>query len=584
MHMGGNHLVRCELRNMTRRSASVFLTALFLSLLPISGQAQYGPQRNRAQHGMVASADSVASQVGVDILKAGGNAVDAAVAVGLALAVTYPAAGNLGGGGFMLIRLADGRTDVLDYREMAPAAAKRDMYLDASGNVVPNLSQVGYRAVGVPGTVAGLALAQKKYGKLTWKAVVAPARRLAEQGFPISNLLASGMRNNKSLPQFPDSRRIFQRDGSFYKEGEIFRQPDLARTLKRLEEKGPREFYEGETSALIVADMKQNGGLITADDLKQYKPAERTPLRGTYRGYEVLTMPPPSSGGIALIEMLNMLEGYDLKAMGDSSEAHHLMIEVMRRAFADRAQFLGDPDFVKVPAKGLTSKEYAKKTAATIDPNRATPSKDLRYGDPLPYESKETTHYSVVDAEGNAVSTTYTLNESFGSGVTAKGTGILLNNEMDDFTSKPGVPNGYGLVQGEGNAIAPRKRPLSSMTPTILTKDGKLFLVIGTPGGPTIITQVLQIIVHLLDHNRSLYDAIAAPRLHQQWLPDTVDAETFALSLDTRRALEAKGHTFSTTSVLGGRSYGNAQGILIEPNGTRVGASDPRGTGAAIGY
>ncbi|MBC7804827.1 MAG: gamma-glutamyltransferase family protein, partial [Akkermansiaceae bacterium] len=323
---------------------------------------------------------------------------------------------------------------------------------------------------------------------------------------------------------------------------------------------------------------------ITADDLKGYKPVERTPLRGTYRGYEIMTMPPPSSGGVALVEMLNMLEGHDLKAMGDSSEAHHLMIEVMRRAFADRAEFMGDPDFVRVPTKGLMSKEYATKTAATINPARATPSAELRHGDPTPYESKETTHYSVVDADGNAVSTTYTLNESFGSGVTAKGTGILLNNEMDDFTSKPGVPNGYGLVQGEANAIAPRKRPLSSMTPTILTKNGKLFLVVGTPGGPTIITQVLQIIVHLVDRNRSLYDAIAAPRLHQQWLPDTVDAEPFALSVDMRRALEAKGHRFSTTSVLGGRSYGNAQGILIEPDGTRVGASDPRGTGAAVGY
>ncbi|MBC8138569.1 MAG: gamma-glutamyltransferase, partial [Fibrella sp.] len=457
---------------MTRRIAPAVLLALFLLSLPLSAHAQYGPQRNRVAHGMVASADSVASQVGVDILQGGGNAVDAAVAVGLALAVTYPAAGNLGGGGFMLIRLADGHTNVLDYRETAPAAATRGMYLDKSGSVAPNVSQVGYRAVGVPGTVAGLALAQKKYGRLNWKAVVAPARRLAERGFPITNLLASGLRSNTSLPQFPDSRRIFQRDGKFYREGETFRQPELARTLKRLEDKGPREFYEGETAALIAADMKRNNGLVTTDDLRGYKPVERTPLRGTYRGHEILTMPPPSSGGVALVEMLNMLEGHDLRALGNSSEAHHLMIEVMRRAFADRAEFMGDPDFVRVPAKGLMSKEYATKTAATINPARATPSADLRHGDPLPYESKETTHYSVVDTEGNAVSTTYTLNESFGSGVTAKGTGILLNNEMDDFTSKPGVPNGYGLVQGEANAIAPRKRPLSSMTPTILTKNG----------------------------------------------------------------------------------------------------------------
>lgn len=564
-------------------AAAAMVMTFFVPLA--NAQAQYGPQRNRAAHGMVASADSVASQVGVDIMKQGGNAVDSAVAVGLALAVTYPAAGNLGGGGFMLVRLADGRSTVFDFRETAPAAANRNMYLDKAGNVVGDMSLVGYRAVGVPGTVAGLAMAQKKYGRLTWKQVVAPARRLAEQGFLLTNTLANSLRTSKSLAHFPDSRLIFQRNGKFYREGELFRQPELALTLKRLEEKGPREFYEGQTAALITADMKRNGGLITRDDLKKYKPVERVPLKGTYRGYDILTMPPPSSGGAVLIEMLNMLEKYDVRAMGDSSDYYHLMIEVMRRAFADRAEFMGDPDFVKVPVKGLTSKAYATKIAATIDLAHATRSGTLRHGDPAPYESSETTHYSVVDAQGNAVSTTYTLNYSFGSGVTAKGTGILLNDEMDDFTSKPGVPNGFGLVQGEANAIVPHKRPLSSMTPTILTKDGKLFMVIGTPGGPTIITTVLQVIVHVIDQDRSLYDAIAAPRLHQQWLPDTVDAESFALAKEVRLALEARGHLFSRASILGGNSYGSAQGILIDlKTGIRIGASDPRQSGAAIGY
>ncbi len=565
--------------------AALSLAALAANAPPAFAQSQYGPQKSRAPHGMVASADIVASQVGVEIMKKGGNAVDASVAVGLALAVTYPTAGNLGGGGFMLIRLANGKSTVIDYREIAPAAATRNMYLDASGNVVPGASLIGYKAVGVPGTVAGFAYAQKKYGKLAWKDVVAPARKIAEQGFVLSSGTASGMRLTKSLALFPESRRIFQRSGNFYKEGDLFKQPDLAQTLKRIEQNGPQEFYIGQTARLIAADMAKNNGLVTLGDLKNYAPVERESLKGTYRGVEILTMPPPSSGGIALIEMLNMLETRDIKAMGQGSDTDHFLVETMRRAFADRAEFLGDPDFVKVPAKGLTSKTYAQKRAATIDMTRATRSADVRTGDPLPYESSETTHYSVVDADGNAVSNTYTLNNSYGCGATATGTGILLNNEMDDFASKPGTPNGYGLVQGEANAIAPRKRPLSSMTPTILTKGGKPFLVVGTPGGPTIITTVFQIIVQMVDFNRSVYDALAAPRLHQQWLPDSVDMESFGLSADERRALEAKGHIFSKDSVLGGKSFGNAMGIVIEPStGMRVGAADPRASGAVAGY
>jgi gamma-glutamyltranspeptidase/glutathione hydrolase len=524
--------------------------------------------------------------VGVSILKKGGNAVDAAVAVGLALAVTYPEAGNLGGGGFLLLRLADGRTTAIDFRETAPANASRDMYLGKDGQPT-EASHVGYRAVGVPGTVAGLALAQSRYGLLKWRDVVAPAVSLAEQGFPITNSLARLLKNSRALSGFAESRRVFQRSGRPYNEGELLRQPDLAATLRRLMEKGPREFYEGQTASLIAQDMAAQGGLITRDDLRRYVAVERAPLRGTYRGYEVLTMPPPSSGGACLLEMLNILEPHNIKSLGfGSSASDHLLVESMRRAFADRSELFGDPAFVTVPTRGLSSKAYAAERARTIDLSRATPSKEIGVGNPVPYESLQTTHYSIVDAAGNAVSCTYTLNNSFGSGVTAKGTGILLNNEMDDFAAKPGTPNGFGLVQGERNAIAPQKRPLSSMTPTILTKEGKLFLVIGSPGGPTIITTVLQTIVNVIDHGMSLPRAIAAGRLHHQWLPDAIDTEEFAVPADVRTALESRGHVFNGRGGFqGGKRWGNAQGILIEPEtGIRIGASDPRSDGAALGY
>ncbi|MCI0485307.1 MAG: gamma-glutamyltransferase [Blastocatellia bacterium] len=537
----------------------------------------------RARHAMVASTSEVASRVGVEIMQRGGNAVDAAVAVGLALAVTWPAAGNLGGGGFMMIRRADGNTEVIDYRERAPLAASRDMYLDKDGNVIKDASTIGYRAVGVPGTVAGMALALERHGKLKWRDVVDPARRLAAEGFILNYHTARSLRGSERLlSRFPDSKRVFLRDGKFYEEGERLSQPELAATLARIKEKGPREFYEGETARLIAADMKANGGLITAKDLKEYEPSIRKPLRGTYRGHEIISMPPPSSGGAALIEMLNILERYNLSELGhNSSAALHLLVEAQRRAFADRAEFMGDADFVKVPVEGMISKTYADEIAATIDPERATPSADIRAGKPVAYESDQTTHYTVIDAEGNVVSNTYTLNGGYGSGVTARGTGVLLNNEMDDFTSKPGVPNAYGLLQSENNAIAPRKRPLSAMTPTIVLKDGKVYFAIGSPGGPTIINTVLQVIVNIIDFEMNIQQAIDAPRFHHQWMPDEIRWEPYGLNNDTRAALEKRGHVFAKRSS----SMGDAEGIMIDPkSGMRLGASDPRSGGVPVGY
>ncbi|MGZ5443813.1 MAG: gamma-glutamyltransferase [Thermoanaerobaculia bacterium] len=544
----------------------------------------------RARNVMVASTSEIASRVGADVMKRGGNAVDAAVAVGLALAVTWPSAGNLGGGGFMLVRKADGTTEAIDYRERAPLAAQRDMYLDAQGNVIKGMSTDGYRAVGVPGTVAGLALAHKRHGKLKWEDLVEPARKLAADGFVVNDHLARSLSYKSTIDKmqpWAESRRIYQRDGRFYEMGDTFVQPDLAAALARIKTH-PRDFYEGETARLIVADMKANSGIVTMEDLRTYEPTIREPLRGTYRGYEILTMPPPSSGGIALIEMLNMLEPYDLKSMGwHSSRYVHTLIEVMRRAFADRAAYLGDADFVKVPVSGLTSRAYAQMRAKDIT-DRATPSKDVRGGGPAAYESPDTTHYSIVDAEGNVVSTTYTLNDSYGAGVTAKGTGILLNNEMDDFTSKVGVANDYGLIQGEANAIAPKKRPLSSMTPTIVLKDGKPYFVIGSPGGPTIINTVLQAILNVVDFDMNIQQAVSAPRFHHQWLPDHIFWERFDLDDDTRAALVARGHTFRTLPGMERTEpgdIGDAQGVLIDPKtGMRMGGSDPRRGGVAVGW
>jgi gamma-glutamyltranspeptidase/glutathione hydrolase len=542
----------------------------------------------RARRGMVASTSQIASQIGVDVMKRGGNAVDAAIAVAFALAVTYPSAGNLGGGGFMMIRMRNGKTVAIDYREMAPAAAHRNVYLDKDGNLIKGegSSTVGYRASGVPGTVAGMELAVNRYGsgKLTWSQLLEPARRLAAEGFPMGYILARSLRGNDYLSTYPETRRIFLRNGNFYNDGEIFRQPELAATLSRLQRSGPKEFYQGQTATLIVEDMKRHNGLITMEDMRAYVAKEREPLRGSYRGYEIFSMPPPSSGGAVLLEMLNILEGFDLaKHDWASSDRHHLTVEAMRRAFADRAEYMGDADFVKVPVAGLIDKGYAENLRKTIRMDRASSSEEVGAGRPAGYESEETTHFTVVDAQGNAVANTYTLNDGFGSGVVAKGTGIVLNNEMDDFAAKPGTPNLYGLIQGERNAVAPRKRPLSAMTPTfVLRKDGSLWFTIGTPGGPTIINTVLQVITNVIDYRMNIQQAIDAPRIHHQWLPDELVWEPYGLSGDTQRALSDRRHKLVTRP----RYMGDAQGIMIEEKtGVRLGATDPRRSdGLAVGY
>jgi gamma-glutamyltranspeptidase/glutathione hydrolase len=567
---------------MKKQISAIVLILLFAASIPLKQHAA-SREPARARHGMVASTSEIASRVGVEIMQRGGNAIDAAVAVGLALAVTWPSAGNIGGGGFMMIRRANGDTEIIDYRERAPLAASRDMYLDKNGAVIKGASTVGYKATGVPGTVAGLSLALKRHGKLKWADVIEPARKLAAEGFTMTHHLTRSLQNaEKLLTQFPDSKRIFLRDGKFYDEGERLVQPELAATLARLKEKGPREFYEGKTAQMIAEDMKANGGLITAKDLKDYEPTVRKPLAGTYRGYEIVTMPPPSSGGAALLEMLNILEHYKLAELGaGSSDTLHLIVESQRRAFADRAEFMGDADFVKVPLEGLISKKYAADLAKTIDPEHATPSDKIRAGKPTVYESTETTHFTVIDEEGNVVTNTYTLNGGYGSGATARGTGILLNNEMDDFTSKPGVPNAYGLLQSENNAIAPRKRPLSAMTPTIVLKDGKVWFAIGSPGGPTIINTVLQVIVNVVDFGMNIQQAIDAPRFHHQWMPDRIQFEPLGINRDTRAALERKGHVFAERPG----NMGDAEGIMIDPKtGMRLGASDPRSGGVPVGY
>ena len=591
------------------RSAVValnFITALALVLASAPrALAQRAPVE--AKHGMVASVHDLASEAGVEILKKGGNAVDAGVAVGLALTVVYPFAGNIGGGGFMMIHLADGRAVAIDYRETAPAASGRDMYLGPDGNVLkpgPGSSTVGWRASGVPGSVAGFALAQQKYGsgKVSWADVCEPARRLAADGFVLSQGTAANLKAYaKLLSQFPESKRIFLADGAFHEAGTLWRQPDLAVVFARLQKNGPREFYEGETARLIADAMAKNGGTITLADLKGYAAVERKPLRGTYRSHEIVTMPPPSSGGIALLQMLGMLETHDVAKLGANSAAKfHLFIEVMRRAFRDRAEFLGDPDFVNVPTAGLLDRAYIAGLMKNFNPAKATPSDGLAPGNPagwtpikvsqlddhrarLAAESTETTHYSIVDAAGNAVSNTYTLNGGYGSGVTIPGTGILMNNEMDDFTSKIGVKNMFGLLQGPANAIAPGKRPLSSMTPTFVLKDGALLLVTGSPGGPTIINTVLQVITNVIDHQMPVMQAVEFPRFHHQWQPNTISHDRFSMSPDTSALLTAMGHSLNERpNVVGG----DAETVMIAPETKlRLGAADPRKPDAkAVGY
>jgi len=557
------------------------------TLLLFSSTVAYAALRDPvvARHGMVASTSEIASRVGVDIMKKGGNAVDAAVAVALTMAVTWPAAGNLGGGGFMLIRNADGTSEAIDYRERAPLAASRDMYLDANGKVIKGASTDGYKAIGVPGTVAGLMLVHKRHGKLKWSELVEPARKLAAEGFVVTAFLDGVFHDKetlKKLEPWPESRRIFLRNGRIYTMGERFKQPELAATLARIQA-NPRDFYDGVTARRIVADMRAHGGLITMKDLREYQPTIRKPLLGSYRGHEFIVMPPPSSGGIALIEMLQMLEKYDLASTGWQSARYlHLITEVMRRAFADRAEFLGDPDFVKLPVSALISPEFAEERRKTIDPERASRSTEIRAGDPAPFEKPDTTHFAVVDGEGNMVSNTYTLNDWFGAGVTAKGTGVLLNDEMDDFTSQPGVPNVYQLIQSEKNAIAPKKRPLSSMVPLIMLQDGKPWLAVGAAGGPRIISTVLEIVLAVVDFHASLQEALDAGRIHHQWMPDEIYWEPNGTNPDTRAALEKMGHTFREKPI---EHISDANAVMIDPKtGLRQGGADPRRSGVAVGY
>jgi gamma-glutamyltranspeptidase/glutathione hydrolase len=533
----------------------------------------------RARKAMVVTQEPIATDLGVAILKKGGNAYDAAVAVGFALAVTYPSAGNIGGGGFALLRTAAGESNFIDFRERAPGKATRDMYLDAEGKPTRD-SITGWRASGVPGTVRGLALLHKKYGRLSWKEVVMPSAKLAKKGFTVSYSIARGLLGaQRTLGQFPESKRIYQNNGVFFEAGQTLRLPELAKTLERIAKRGADEFYLGQTAKRFAAEMAKNGGLITEADLSSYQPVERKPLAGSYRGHDILAAPPPSSGGVGMLQMMGMLDRLDYSKAGMGSARHaHLMAEVMRRFYADRSEFLGDPDFVKVPVSQLLSPQYIAARSGTISTVRATPSMDLRHGAIPQEESPETTHLSIVDEKGNAVSLTYTLNGGYGSGVTVPGLGFLLNNEMDDFSAKPGVPNMFGAVGGEANAIAPGKRMLSSMTPTIVTKDGKLELVIGAPGGTRIITGVMQAILHVLDFKLSMQDAIDAPRMHHQWMPDKLYLER-GWSPDTVEILKRLGHNVET----GTPSVSNVHGILVEDQWLQ-GAPDGRTNGKAAGY
>jgi gamma-glutamyltranspeptidase/glutathione hydrolase len=534
-----------------------------------------------AKNGMVATEQELATQIGLNILKAGGNAVDAAVAVGFALAVALPNAGNLGGGGFMVVHDAkSGKSVALDFREVAPIAATRNMYLDAQGNVVDGKSLYTHYAVGVPGTVAGLEHALRTWGTMPLARVIAPAAALADKGFPVSETLAKILQQEKAnMGKWPATQAIFWKGGAPLKVGDPLVQKDLARSLRLIGQQGSRAFYEGDIARRIAAEMAPHAGAITMQDLREYKVVERAPTRGSYRGHEIVTMPPPSSGGPHLVQILNMLEPQPVATWGSNSAQYlHYMAEASKLAYADRSEYLGDPDFVKVPEKGLTSKKYAAQLAGTIDPAKARSGASIKPGKPQPFESDQTTHYSVVDKAGNAVAVTYTLNTNFGSGIVAKGTGILLNNEMDDFSAKPGVANAYGLVGGDANAVAAKKRPLSSMTPTMVLKDGKPVLVTGSPGGARIITTVLQTVVNTIDFGMNPAEAAATPRVHHQWTPDELRIEK-GLSPDTVALLKQRGHNVAVKA-----SMGRTQTIQIR-GGSLYGYSDPRNPdGKTLGY
>lgn len=590
--MADNPTVLSETQRITKSKSSTLAPTTATGTAVVSGktaktdQAIYSEDAIHhpvwAKNGMVATQEALASDIGLKILKDGGNAVDAAVAVGFALAVTLPRAGNIGGGGFMMIYDAkQGKTVALDYREKAPSSASRDMYLDKDGNAVSDLSRYHGLAVGVPGTVAGLLKALDNHGTMSRGQVMAPAIALAENGIEVTAGLSESLEAlSDRLQKWPSTKKIFFKpDGSAYQPGELLRQPELAKSLKLIAAKGSDGFYKGETARKLVKAVNEAGGNMSLQDLANYRAIARVPVKGDYRGYEIVSMPPPSSGGIHIVQILNILEGYPLKDYGqNSAQTIHLMSEAMQLAYADRAEYLGDSDFIDVPANGLTSQAYADKLRSLINPNKATPAATIKANNPLPYESDQTTHFSIVDKDGNAVANTYTLNFSYGTGLVAEGTGILLNNEMDDFSAKPGVPNGYGLIGGDANAVEANKRPLSSMSPTLVFKDSKPYIVTGSPGGSRIITTVTQVISNVIDHDMNIAEATHAPRIHDQWLPDEIRIEK-ALNVDTIKKLESMGHKVSPQAAMG-----STQSIMITPNGV-YGSSDPRIVDAAVvGY
>ena len=590
--MADNPTVLSETQRVTKSKSSALApktatgTAVVSSKTAKTDQAIYSADAIHhpvwAKNGMVATQEALASDIGLKILKDGGNAVDAAVAVGFALAVTLPRAGNIGGGGFMMVYDAkQGKTVALDYREKAPSSASRDMYLDSDGNAVSDLSRYHGLAVGVPGTVAGLLKALEDHGTMSRGQVMAPAIALAENGIEVTAGLSESLEAlSDRLQKWPSTKKIFFKpDGSAYQPGERLKQPELAKSLKLIAAKGADGFYKGETARKLVKAVNEAGGNMSLQDLANYQAIARVPVKGDYRGYEIVSMPPPSSGGIHIVQILNILEGYPLKDYGqNSAQTIHLMSEAMQLAYADRAEYLGDADFIDVPASGLTSQPYADKLRSLINPNKATPAATIKANNPLPYESDQTTHFSIVDKDGNAVANTYTLNFSYGTGLVAEGTGILLNNEMDDFSAKPGVPNGYGLIGGDANAVEANKRPLSSMSPTLVFKDSKPYIVTGSPGGSRIITTVTQVISNVIDHDMNIAEATHAPRIHDQWLPDEIRIEK-ALNIDTIKKLESMGHKVNPQAAMG-----STQSIMITPNGV-YGASDPRIVDAAVvGY
>ena len=550
-----------------------FIIVSFFAIIQLNAQESY-------KNGVVVTAHPEASKVGVEILKKGGNAIDASIAVQFALAVVYPNAGNIGGGGFLVYRDAKGKTDALDYREKAPLKASEDMYWDKNGNAITDLSLYGQFAAGVPGTVDGMVKAHEKYGKLNWKELVQPAINLAQKGFKITKQQASELTNKHNDFVKYNSKTNALTSKSSWKEGDLLIQKDLANTLKLIQQKGRAGFYEGKTADLIVKEMKRGNGIISHEDLKQYQSVWRTPVSGNYKGLKVISMPPPSSGGIALVSLFQSIEDYPINKWGFQADSTiQVMVEAERRVYADRAEHLGDPDFIKVPQKQLLDKSYNVNRMKDFSFDKATPSSAIKAGEIIGKESMETTHYVIVDKDGNAASVTTTLNNSYGSLVVVEGAGFLLNDEMDDFSVKPGTPNLYGLVGGKANAIEPSKRMLSSMTPSILEKDGKLFMVVGTPGGSTIITSVFQAILNVVDFGMTMQEAVAAPRFHHQWLPDQIDYEPNAISENVRESLKQKGYTLKER-----KPYGRVEGILVNTNGTYQAGADPRGDDKAVGY